>query len=283
MNIVKKMMPLVLLLLIATQMQAAPKDSIAIMVINNVRYILHRVENKETLYAISRRYSVDVSLLIQLNTLDSVLKEGRVIRIPIKNDPSKPFTYTKPRDERKPIDAPKPEVSQAIYHALKRGETLYSLAKQTPNSSVEKIKQWNKIETDAPIKEGTLLIIGYTTRATAPAPPPKPKEKEPTTPPKPDEASIPTTTNEATEQAVCEWNNNGQLNANRKFALHRSLPTGTILKLTNPANNKIVFVKIVGKLKDDDTTADLLVSKSVADQINADSMRFKVLMAYKKR
>jgi len=59
-------------------------DSIGITVINNQKYILHRVEKSQGLYGISKRYNVPVDD-IKLANGDSIenLKINQVIYVPI--------------------------------------------------------------------------------------------------------------------------------------------------------------------------------------------------------
>jgi LysM repeat protein len=100
-------------------------DSLGVERVGDKSFILHRVEPKETLFGISRRYSSPVGDIIGANeVLKQGLKIGQTIRIP--------FT---PKSEL-PVGS--------ILHKVVPGETLFSISKSY-GLTVEQVKQSNKL------------------------------------------------------------------------------------------------------------------------------------------
>ena len=100
-------------------------DSLGVERVGDKSFILHRVEPKETLFGISRRYSSPVGDILGANeVLKQGLKIGQTIRIP--------FT---PKSEL-PVGS--------ILHKVVPGETLFSISKSY-GLTVEQVKQSNKL------------------------------------------------------------------------------------------------------------------------------------------
>ncbi len=114
-------------------------DSLRLETIDGKQFIIHQVEAKETLYAISRRYNVPVTVILANNpSSDGGISVGKLLRVP----------YT-----------PKPkQAATAVTHAVAQGETLYSIARQY-NVTVDELKKWNNL-TDNEISLGQTLNIG---------------------------------------------------------------------------------------------------------------------------
>jgi len=115
------------LLLNAQVAQAGVQDSIGVEKKDGKRFVLHRLEAKETLYALSRKYGVAVDDIkkanADINTND--LKIGQVLRVP---SPEKTTTTAANKN--------------TSIHIVIAGETLYSIAKKY-NVSVDEVKKIN--------------------------------------------------------------------------------------------------------------------------------------------
>jgi len=111
----------------------------------NESFLSHTVEKKETLYAISKKYDVDINLIIAANPgCDKGLSKGQELRIPIKKSTAVETT-SKPAD----FEYPK--------HTVIAGETLYAISRSY-NVSVDAIKMVNPGLGDA-LKEGQVILI----------------------------------------------------------------------------------------------------------------------------
>ena len=107
------------------------KKNIEIEVKTDGNFINHEVKKKQTLYSIAKLYKVKQKEIIAANpAVNDGLKEGQVIRIPVSNIK---------KDRRR-----KPVVARSGYktHAVKKGETLYSLSRLY-KTTVDSIKLVN--------------------------------------------------------------------------------------------------------------------------------------------
>src|SRR5687767_548868 len=101
-----------LLFLITFSLNAeVPLDSIGIETINGQTFVIHRVDEKETLFAISRRYKTTVDAILKFNSsAGSGLEIGQILKVP----------YT-PRAISKPVGG--------TLHTVAPKETLYSISR----------------------------------------------------------------------------------------------------------------------------------------------------------
>jgi LysM repeat protein len=155
------------LLVFATSVFARPVfDSVGVENLNGKKVILHKVEPKETYFAVGRRYNIKPNLIIQFNN-NIVLQPGAIIKVPTEL----PFAET----AAKPVQqaaAPKPEERQSVQqYKVSAGETLYAISKRF-GTTVDAIKADNNLKSDV-LSPGELLTIK--TSGGAPA---KPVEKE---------------------------------------------------------------------------------------------------------
>lgn len=115
-----------LLLLIVSLNADLPADSLGIETINGQTFVIHRVEEKETLFGISRRYGSTVDDILRHNSgAGAGLEIGQILKVP--------FTA-------KPVRKP----SDGMVHTVVPKETLYSIAR-TYQVSMEDIKRWNNL------------------------------------------------------------------------------------------------------------------------------------------
>ncbi|MEX2232674.1 MAG: LysM peptidoglycan-binding domain-containing protein [Cyclobacteriaceae bacterium] len=128
-----------LLFLIASLNAELPPDSIGIETINGQTFVIHKVDEKETLFGISRRYRTTVDAILQFNSsAGSGLEIGQILKVPYR-----------PRAVNKPVGG--------IVHKVAPKETLYSISR-TYQVSMDDIKQWNNL-TDNALGIGQELII----------------------------------------------------------------------------------------------------------------------------
>ncbi|TDK42574.1 LysM peptidoglycan-binding domain-containing protein [Algoriphagus formosus] len=101
-------------------------------------FIVHQVEAKETLFAISRRYQTPVGEIVKSNeSLKSGLKAGQEIFVPFIGEESVP--------------------EGSDLHKVASGETLYSISKKY-NVSIDELKTWNSLRGND-LSVGQALII----------------------------------------------------------------------------------------------------------------------------
>lgn len=129
------------------------KDSIGVETINGKVFVIHKVGEKETLYALSKRYGSTVDAIVQSNPSASAgLEVGQILKIP----------YTAPASKAKP------QSGGGIIHVVAAKETMFSISKAY-NVSVDEIKQWNSLSVNS-LSVGQELVIKRRNSVTTPAP-----------------------------------------------------------------------------------------------------------------
>lgn len=107
--------------------------------INGKPFVVHKVDQGETLYSISKRYGVTVDQVLEHNsTADAGLEIGQILKVP----------YV-PRAPRKQ--------SNGNTHIVAEKETLFSISRQY-GITVDELKQWNNL-TDNALALGQELVI----------------------------------------------------------------------------------------------------------------------------
>jgi LysM repeat protein len=116
-------------------------DSIGLTTRSQGTFIVHRVEPGETLYAISRRYAVDIASIKSINSsiASTGLKAGDQILIPVSGSDAKRQTTGRSK------------------HQVKPGETLFSISQQY-SVSLSDLRQWNNLMDNA-LSVGQQLIV----------------------------------------------------------------------------------------------------------------------------
>ncbi|WP_192825274.1 LysM domain-containing protein [Rufibacter sp. LB8] len=92
----------------ASASTVAVRDSVGVKVQNGKTYITHKVEPKETLYALSRKYGVPVAKITEVNkNIEKSLIVGQLVLIPIlSKTPAATVAKTAQAPANKPADAP---------------------------------------------------------------------------------------------------------------------------------------------------------------------------------
>jgi LysM repeat protein len=117
------------------------------VVISGKPYYIHIVKKGETSYSISRAYGISVEQLVKDNPSAAVgIKEGQSLMLPVVAGGGKSGTRVN--------QAPERDESKFIYHSLKTGDTVYSLARRF-GVSEDEILQSN------PGVEINKLPVGY--------------------------------------------------------------------------------------------------------------------------
>lgn len=128
-----------LLLLIVSLNTDLPADSLGIETINGQTFVIHKVEEKETLFGIGRRYGSTVDDIVRHNSGAAAgLEIGQILKVPFK---------------AKPVRKP----AEGIVHTVAPKETLYSIAR-TYQVSMEDVRRWNNLQ-DNSLSVGQELTI----------------------------------------------------------------------------------------------------------------------------
>jgi LysM repeat protein len=258
----------------------------------------HKVQPKETLFAIARMYSVTVDDIKQWNNLkDNSISVGQELLV------SKSATATVAAPVVTTIAPVGQQSSLKTTHTVATGETMFGISKMY-NITIEQLKTWNGITANE-LKVGQVLMITQpmyqsapttaattaTTTAATPAPQTSVqvvKKEEPVavvpiagSPVKISENVL--GTNEVKELGLAELIE-GSESSRKYLALHRTAKAGTIIKIRNELNNREVFVRVAGTLPDTGVNDKLVVkiSKSAYDRLGAFDQKFRVEVTYYK-
>lgn len=108
----------------------------------------HTVRSGESLGLIAKKYGISISQLKSWNNLSSnLIKPGQKLKVSNTNKSNPTKVAALPKD------------GNYKYHTIKKGDTLWDLARKY-NASVDQIKQWNKISNSYRLKPGQKLIVG---------------------------------------------------------------------------------------------------------------------------
>nr|MBK9652150.1 LysM peptidoglycan-binding domain-containing protein [Bacteroidota bacterium] len=271
-----------------------------IVVENGKKFKLHTVAAGETIYALGRKYSMSPAKIIAANGNIQTLKLGQKVKIPMGDAPVVAETpkpkVTTPVKETKPAkveEATTPKAAIPNYHVVEQGETISAIARKY-GMTVDQVQQINSLG-DNTINVGQKIFLSRGAKAkfeedrakeemkksqdingTKPVTPEKTEEK-----PKTEEAT-PKEISQVKESGEAAWVNDADLNPNKYFALHRSAPNGTIMKVTNRMNNKFVFVKVIGKLPNTGDNNNLVIklSQAAANKLGVLDNRFQADISY---
>lgn len=168
---------------------AIPADSVGTETKGGKRFVLHRVEQGQTLFAIGRRYNISPEDIRAANAGLTDIRYDQVLRVPVADlpaqKPTKPAKITAPvsksasavatiesasalskktpgpkQQAREDTEAAKrieKEVKTAGLHVVEAGQTLYSLSVKY-GVLVADLRQWNGLTADD-LRAGQTLIV----------------------------------------------------------------------------------------------------------------------------
>lgn len=268
----------------------------------------HVVQQSETLFAISKKYNVDIDRLAAVNHLQGYqIQVGQDLLIPVSTNPvqtQQPVTNTDPTK---------------IYHTVAAGETLFAISRHY-DVKVNQIRAWNTM-TDNNLKPGQMIIVGekknnsnsapVATPNTATQPAETPIEEIKHAAPEPSDENITASTDPVVAENIKKHkiedneylkNKNtssdvkiekvfetglaelivGSDDTKKYLALHKTAPVGSILQVKNEMNDLSVFVRVIGKLPEtgDTEKIKIRISKIAYEHLGAIDQRFPVEISY---
>lgn len=174
---------------------------------------LHVVKSGETLYGLSRKYKVSQSDIKKWNSLKSnALNVGQRLSIGKKA-------------ENIPVIEALP-FAGARKHFVQPGETLGEIAKKR-NVSADSLRNWNNLRS-IDIKIGQILWYRNYDRSS-------------------EMIGAAEVFGKKVEEGIAKQIEDLD-DSDKYLALHKELPTGTLIEVRNLMNNKKVFVRVVGQL-----------------------------------
>jgi LysM repeat protein len=290
------------------------RDSVGIENQNGKMIILHKLDPKDNYYSIARRYNVKPKDVIDYNN-NAKMQIGAIIKVPtdrpfastftpVKTAPPATPVYTKSTKTittevtttAAPINNNQPEYTQ---YKVSAGETLYAISKRF-QVRVDDIISWNNLKSNS-LSAGQMLrikrdepqpaaapVIVAPAETTVTAVKDHTLKRDSTRVTESDSLGSRRLPNnrygltEKNEKGTAVWISDPNLDAKKKYVLHRTAPVGTIIKITNPNTNKTTFAKVVGSFTDNETNKDAIVvmTKDVAESLGALDKRFYVTLSY---
>ena len=246
----------------------------------NQKIIDHKLEEGQTMYSLAKFYGLE---LIELLYFNAALKDeneiplGTIVKIPIPNRAIKRY-QTNNFDESK---------HARIFYEVKKGETLYHIAKRLFKMPVEDIQSRNNL-VDFTLQPGQILHLGWISTDGVPLKirsgkilPPEWAESKWKARSYMQAKGI---KRELGETGVAFWYRNSK-NTTDQYALHHAAPIGSIIEITNPMNERTVHVKVTGRPSSKVYYGEnvvIVLSHKTARMLGARDPRFYVKVKYLK-
>lgn len=253
----------------------AQSDSLRIERQGEKVLVVHKVLSKQTLFSLARRYGTTVDAINKENpSLTNGLQVGQILRIP----------YGKALLED----------SASVTHTVKSGETLFAIASKY-GVQLNEVKRLNDLTSNSlsvgqvlMIKNGTAAqvevsegvgneVLSDATDSTLSVIEATPEVVVPD----PSDELLSTSFKELLEEGIAELIEGGE-ETTKFLALHRTAPTGTVIKIRNTMNDLTVYVRVIGKLPDtgDNDKIIIKINQRTYDQLKALDNRFLVELSY---
>ena len=125
-------------------------------------YTRHRIKKGETLSTIARRYNTSIRALQETNNIRNRhrISVGQVLTVPLG-----PAGEIHAVREARTASRSRYKRGQRIVHRVRRGETLYGIARRY-RTSVRAIQRWNKLGSSTLLHPGRRLTVYYRTTKT---------------------------------------------------------------------------------------------------------------------
>lgn len=273
----------------------AQTDSLGIEEVAGKIFVVHKVQSKQTLYSLARRYKTSVTEINNANpALASGLQVGQTLKIP--------FGGVLPSAQLKTTT-----VVETLTHKVGEGETLFAISRRY-GVSVTQIKEWNNLatnalklgqdlkiereselelmegegETNAAIGVALEEVVDTVSQKTNEEPEPVQEQEteavtEEVEPVKYDGTPFNSIEIQGFAEVIEEENP-----SDKYFALHKTAKTGTVIKVKNLMNDLTVYVRVIGKLPETEENENLLIklNQKSYQHLKAIDKRFRVQLNY---
>lgn len=278
------------------------KDSIGIKKEGGKTFVLHKVEPKQTLFSIVKRYGSSVAEFKTANPgISEGVNVGQTIKIPYKG-----IVVNSTQVAVKPTSTPvaTTESVRMVSHVVESGQGLYAIATKY-KVTMSDLRKWNNLTTDL-LTTGQVLIVdareyerakkagelpakgeivkvedtnlGYNTTVTQ-------KSGNESTDSNESKTSTETLKTSSGYRKTVETGLAELIDVEDKsgkyLGLHRSAPTGTLVNVKNSSNGQSIWVKIVGKLPDIGSDKVIIkLSPRAFEKLNPSDKRIRTEISY---
>lgn len=235
----------------------------------------HRMERRQTLFSLGKFYGLSVEELYYYNPglKEDKIAPGDQVHIPI---PNRAIIRYQDKAFKKWKHVP-------VFYVVKRGDTMFRIAKVYFRMPVDSILQRNQLQSQT-LKVGQHLHVGWLCTDGVPSD----FRKEVGSPlTRKNNALRKVYTREQGDrklkehQGVAYWQKNSKEDSDL-YALHRAARMNGIIAVTNPMNKSVIYVKVIGKIPDTAYGSDVVVvlSPLAAKALGARDPRFFVKVKY---
>ncbi len=210
----------------------------------------HIVQEKETLYSISKKYNITLENLVKWNKIQpgESIKTGMELKVAESAQDKKQLPEKVTETKKTNIPPVKNEVEKVA-------EDKLSVAKKIESKTEEKLTEIKPVKVDTEKKDTLLTFVN-----------------------KPD---IQASNNETQKELKPLFGGQNGLATEKKrgtgapmttslgqmetayVVQHRTLPIGTVIKIKNLVNSKVVYAKVIGKLFDNQDNKNIIVRYSL--------------------
>ena len=291
-------------------------DSIGFEKVGGKIYVLHKVNQGQTMFAVVRQYGTTIQALRDANPgISDAVQLGQTLRVPYtprvskkeaKKEEAKKEEVKPAAKDAKPLLPPATTTSTADakvavaangIHKVEAGQTLYRVAVKYGVLMAD-IRKWNNLKDDN-LTEGQELIVSEKgAEKTKPVPVPEPKkvvtnvvkdsvrakaavaEKVM----KPVEEVAPpkvVTGKRKSESGLAEVIETDE-STSKFLALHRNAPIGALVEVLNEYNQEKIIVRVIGRIPETSVNDDIIIklSSRAFEKVSPNSKRFRAVISY---
>jgi LysM repeat protein len=282
------------------------KDSIGLKKEGGRSFVFYKVEPKQTLFSIVKRFGSSVAEFKAANPgVSESVNVGQTLKIPYHGNA---VAYTPVLSKPTPVATPStPTVStetvKMVSHVVESGQGLYAVATKHRVTMAD-LRKWNNLTTDQ-LAAGQVLIVDAREYERA--------KKAGDLPAKGEVIKVEDTniSNETTQKPVIsesvdisEAKTSSETSktssgyrktietglaelidvedkSGKYLGLHRSAPVGTLVNVKNSSNGQSIWVKIVGKLPDIGSDKVIIkLSPRAFEKLNPSDKRIRAEISY---
>lgn len=293
-------------------------DSIGFEKVGGKIYVLHKVNQGQTMFAVVRQYGTTIQALRDANPgISDAVQLGQTLRVPYtprvskkeakKQEPKKEEAKPVVKDS-KPLPPPpattttqaadsKVSVAPNGIHKVEAGQTLYRVAVKYGVLMAD-IRKWNNLKDDN-LTEGQELIVSEKGAEKAkPVVVAEPKKvvtnvvkdsvRAKTAVPekvmKPVEEVAPpkvVTGKRKSESGLAEVIETDE-STSKFLALHRNAPIGALVEVLNEYNQEKIIVRVIGRIPETSVNDDIIIklSSRAFEKVSPNSKRFRAVISY---
>lgn len=288
-------------------------DSIGYEKVGGKIYVLHKVNQGQTMFAVVRQYGTTIQQLREANPgISDNVQTGQTLRVPYtpkvkkKEEPKKEVAKAPVKDTSPlppppvttttPVADTKPATASNGVHKVEAGQTLYRVAVKYGVLMAD-IRKWNNLKDDN-LTEGQELIVSESgaekakpvapevkkvvanvtkdsVRAKAAVPEKVMKPVEEVAPPKVVAGK------RKSESGLAEVIETDE-STSKFLALHRTAPIGALVEVLNEYNQEKIIVRVIGRIPETSVNDDIIIklSSRAFEKVSPNSKRFRAVISY---